>query len=208
MQWVILLTILIRRLGLINDGLQILITLKGVGHIVQKINICIFIVLININSYALANCYMPSKKTNQVNTLDPHVNKKPFDIKKLGIERIRNDENSFFIWKNVDGYYFSFYPAYLNSGFTREKIQDDVFFCSIDEIDYIFKSNAGNEIDFYLIISPYDDNFLNRGEKLLVKKNVYFHAVKYLHELSVKYKVKLFILDDDNWGGKISRQIK
>ncbi|EBE1550625.1 hypothetical protein DD025_22410 [Salmonella enterica subsp. enterica] len=94
----------------------------------QKINICIFIVLININSYALANCYMPSKKTNQVNTLDPHVNKKPFDIKKLGIERIRNDENSFFIWKNVDGYYFSFYPAYLNSGFTREKIQDDVFF--------------------------------------------------------------------------------
>ncbi|EJU7770675.1 hypothetical protein KAB52_001567 [Salmonella enterica subsp. salamae serovar 4,12:e,n,x:1,6] len=174
----------------------------------QKINICIFIFLININSYALANCYMPSKKINQVNTLDPHVNKKPFDIKKLGIERIRNDENSFFIWKNVDGYYFSFYPAYLNSGFTREKIQYDVFFCSIDEIDYIFENNAGNEISFYLINSPFDNGFLDRQNKLLVKRDMYYYAVDYLYKRSAKYKVKLFILDDDNFGKSISRQIK
>ncbi|EOX8478853.1 hypothetical protein AIT98_002035 [Salmonella enterica subsp. indica] len=174
----------------------------------QKINICIFIFLININSYALANCYMPSKKTNQVNTLDPHVNKKPFDIKKLGIERIRNDENSFFIWKNVDGYHFSFYPAYLNSGFTREKIQYDVFFCSIDEIDYIFENNAGNEISFYLINSPFDNGFLDRQNKLLVKRDMYYYAVDYLYKRSAKYKVKLFILDDDNFGKSISRQIK
>lgn len=171
-----------------------------------KINICILMAL--ISSYSLADCSTPSKKSNQVTTFDSYAGKDPFDIKKIDKERIKNDENSFFVWRSVNDYYFSLYPAYLNSGYTREKIQNSVFFCTFDEMDYIFENNVGNEISIYLINSPYDNAFLDRGNKLLAKINTYSHVVNYLHERAVKYKIKLFILDDDNWGGNISRQIK